>query len=66
MIQNRNITHALPIPVYQETYFQPKRVDVSRLHDTIARFPTGVKFSPQYKNQGEATRAGKTFCGGIM
>ena len=25
------------------------------LHDTAARFCTGVKFSPQYKNRGELT-----------
>ena len=38
-----------------ETYFQPKWVDVLRLHDTVARFRTGVKFSPWYKNRGELT-----------
>ena len=35
--------------------FRPKRVVVSRLHDTAARFRTGVKFSPRYKNRGELT-----------
>ena len=40
-----NITHTLPIPVYRQTHFTPKRVVVSRLHDTVARFRTGVKFS---------------------
>ena len=50
-----NITHALPVPVYRQTDFTPKRVVVSRLHDTVARFRTGVKFSPRYKNQGELT-----------
>ena len=49
------ITHALPIPVYRQTDFIPKRVVVSSLHDTVARFHTGVKFSPRYKNQGEFT-----------
>ena len=32
-----NITHALPIPVYRQTDFTPKRVVHSRLHDTVAR-----------------------------
>ena len=41
-----NIAHALPVPVYRQTDFTPKRVVVSRLHDTVARFRTGVKFSP--------------------
>ena len=50
-----NITHALPVPVYRQTDFIPKRVVVSRLHDTVARFRTGVKFSPRYKNRGELT-----------
>ena len=50
-----NITHALPVPVYRQTDFTPKRVVVSRLHDTVARFRTGVKFSPRYKNRGELT-----------
>ena len=48
-----NITHALPVPVYRQTDFTPKRV--SRLHDTVARFRTGVKFSPRYNNRGELT-----------
>ena len=42
-----NIAHALPVPVYRQTDFTPKRVVVSRLHDTVARFRTGVKFSPR-------------------
>ena len=50
-----NITHALPVPVYRQTDFTPKRVVVSRLHDTVARFRTGLKFSPRYKNPGELT-----------
>ena len=50
-----NITHALPVPVYRLTDFTPKRVVVSCLHDTVARFRTGVKFSPRYNNRGELT-----------
>ena len=50
-----NITHALPVPVYQQTDFTPKRVVVSRLNDTVARFRTGVKLSPRYNNRGELT-----------
>ena len=50
-----NIMHALPVPVYQQTDFTPKLVVVSRLHDTVARFRTGVKFSPPYNNRGEFT-----------
>ena len=48
-----NITHALPVPVYRQTDFLPKQVVVSCLHDTVARFRTGVKFLPRYKNWGE-------------
>ena len=51
-----NITHALPVPVYRQTDFTPKRVVVSRLHDTVARFRTGVKFSPRYENRGDSRR----------
>ena len=50
-----NITHALPVPAYRQTNFTPKLVDVSRLHDTVTRFRTGMKFLPRYKNQGELT-----------
>ena len=38
-----NIPHVLPVPVYQQTDFTPKRV----------RFRTGVNFSPRYNNQSE-------------
>ena len=55
MIQNRNITDALLVPVYRETDFSPKRVDVSCLRDSVERFRTGVKFWPRYKNRGELT-----------
>ena len=48
-----NITHALPVAVYRQTDLSPKWVVVSRLHDTVARLRTGVKFSPRYKNRGE-------------
>ena len=50
-----NITHALPVPVYRQTDFTSKQVVLSRLHDTIARFRTKVKFLPQYNNRGEFT-----------
>ena len=48
-----NITHALPVPIYRQTDFTLKRVVVSCLHDSVARFRTGMKFSPRYKNRGE-------------
>ena len=41
-----NVTNALPVPVYRQTDFKPKRVVDSRLPDTVARFRTEVKFSP--------------------
>ena len=50
-----NITHALPVPVYQQTDFTPKLVVISRLYDNVGRFRTGVKFLPRYKNRGELT-----------
>ena len=50
-----NIRHALPVLVYRQTDFTPKRVVVSHLHDTAARFRTRAKFSPWYKNRGEIT-----------
>ena len=50
-----NITRAPPVPVYRQTDFTQKRVVVSRLHDTFARFCTGVKFSPRHNNRGELT-----------
>ena len=48
-------THALPVTVYRQTDFTPKRVVVLHLHDTIARFRTGVKFLHRYNNWGELT-----------
>ena len=47
--------HELPVPVYLQTDFTPKRMVVSRLHDTVAKSPTGVKFSPRCENRGELT-----------
>ena len=47
------ITHVLPVPVYSQTDFAPKLVIVTHLHDTVASFCTGLKFSPRYNNQGE-------------
>ena len=40
---------------FQSTYFTPKRVVVSGLHDTFAKFLTWVKFSLRYNNRGELT-----------
>ena len=48
-----NIMHGLPFPIYQQTDFTPKHVVVSRLHDTVTRFRTGVKFSPRYNDRSE-------------
>ena len=50
-----NITLALPVPGYRQTDFTPKWVVDSPLHDTFARFRTGVKFSPRCENRGELT-----------
>ena len=35
-------THALPVPVCLQTDSTPKRGGVSRLHDAVAKFRTGV------------------------
>ena len=48
-----NITHTLPVPVYRQTDFTSKRAVIFRLHDTVARSRTGVRFSPRYNNRGE-------------
>ena len=69
-----NITYALPVPVYRQTDFTPKQVVVLCLHDTVARFRIGVRFSPGMRtgvsSPGVAlagvTHTGITFCGGIM
>ena len=42
-----DITHTLPMPVYQQTDFTPKHVVILHLHDTVAKFRAEVKFSPQ-------------------
>ena len=66
-----NITHALPVPIYHQTDFTPNRVVVSRLHEWY-----GCEISyrsvilapvqqPGWTHAG-VTRAGMTFCGGIM
>ena len=52
---SNSITHALPVQVYRQTDFTPKRVVVSRLHATFAKFRTGVIFSLRYNNWGELT-----------
>ena len=45
------ITHALPFLAHLKIGFTPKRVKVSRLHDTGAKFRTGVKFLLRYNNR---------------
>ena len=52
---SNSITHALPVQVYRQTDFAPKRVVVSGLHATLAKFRTGVIFSLRYNNWGELT-----------
>ena len=52
-----NITHALLVPVYWQTDFPPERVDVSRLHDTVAKSRTRSQISPRCDNRGELTPA---------
>ena len=49
------ITYALPVPVYLQTDFTPKRVVIACLHDTVAKSCIGVKFSPRFQNRGELT-----------
>ena len=41
-----NITHALPVAVYRQTNFTPKRVVVSQLNDTVVKFCRS-EFTPQ-------------------
>ena len=45
----------LPIPVYQQNDFTPKRVVVSHLYYAVAKFHTREKFSLWYNNRGEPT-----------
>ena len=54
--QIANVTHALPVPVYQQTDFTPKRVVVSPSHDTFARLHTAVKFPPPGTTTGVNSR----------
>ena len=59
------LKHALLVPVHREE----KRVVVLRLHDTVARSRTGMKFSLRDNNRSELApliRSGMTFSGGIM
>ena len=37
--------HVLPVPGHREADFTSERVDFPRLHDTVARFRAGTKFS---------------------
>ena len=64
-----NITQALPVPVYRQTDFTPKRMVVSCLHDTVAKSRTGVKSRPG-ATTGVNSRRGDSrrhdICGGIM
>ena len=56
-----NITRALPVPVYRQTDFTPKRVVVWRLHDTVARFRTG-KTTGVNSRQGDSRRHDILWC----
>ena len=38
LFEEKIITHALPVPLYREVDFIPKRVVVLHLNDTVARF----------------------------
>ena len=65
-----NITNALPVPVYWQTDFTPKRVVVSRLHDAMFEISYRSEIlapvqQPGWTHAG-VTRAGMAFCGGIM
>ena len=54
-IANMRMRYPFPFTSRMQNDFTPKLVVVSRLHDTVARFRTGVKFSPRYNNRGELT-----------
>ena len=56
-----SITHALPFLAHLKTDFTPKRVKVSRLRDTGAKFRTGVKFSLRYKTGVNSRRGDSRF-----
>ena len=64
MIQNRERYACATRSSLPADRFHTKRVVVSCLHDTVARFRTGVKFSPRYKNRGDSRQ--HEICGGIM
>ena len=49
----RKSTHVLSVPAHREADFTPEQVVVPRLHDTIARFRAGTKFSLRCRNRGE-------------
>ena len=49
-----SITHALLFLAHLKTDVTPKRVKVSRLRDTGAKFRKGVKFSLRYNNRGDS------------
>ena len=48
-----NITHAFTFQSTGRPISHWNMWSFSRLHDTVARFRTGVKFSPRYNNRGE-------------
>ena len=50
-----NMRMRYPFQSTSRLIFTPKLVVVFRLHNTIARFRTGVKFSRRYNNRGEFT-----------
>ena len=50
-----NMRMRYPFQSTSRLIFTPKLVIVFRLHNTIARFRTGVTLSPRYNNRGEFT-----------
>ena len=60
------IAHALPVPVHQQTDFTPKRVVVSRLHDTVAKLSYRCEILALVQQPGRThagvTCAGMTLC----
>ena len=49
-------THALPVSVHRQTIFIAKSVVISRLHGTVAKFRTEVKFSLRYNDRVNSPR----------
>lgn len=49
-------THALPVSVHRQTIFMAKSVVISRLHGTVAKFRTEVKFSLRYNDRMNSPR----------